>query len=644
MAINFDTSPYYDDYDETKGFYRILFKPGVSVQARELTQLQTALQKQVERVGTHFFQDGARVFGGEFGYSKEFKAIKLQDTFGSDTVDDYIDQLTNVELVGETSGVKARVVTYTKSTDTDPPTIYVTYTQASDDKVSSKFDDNENIIAEFDEVNNIQAGYPIATTVIDNATSDGQTASIESGVYFVKGHFVYTPAQRVIISKYSNDVSCRIGFTLDESITTTVEDTSLLDNAQGSPNFTASGADRYYIGLDLVSLGIDETVPKDFIELQRINAGRQIQSNDTVTNQYAEFERKMAKRNAEITGDYVLDQFDVNVRECLNDGANNGVFDEGAVTDSGNAASEDLLTVQISSGHAYVSGYRVETIAPTFVDIPKPRNYRESKNQISTLEMGNYVRVETLYNLPDVSSTSPNISTFAPVQLRDTFTSTRGDAAGDPIGVCRIRNMETESGTFSSGTPVLSDAVMRSFIFDVKMFTTIVLDGTADIDHIVTGTKVIGVDSGASGFVNSASSQGTLKLTSVVGQFRANESLISTASYETVGSVSNAMTTAGGAQISVGAALPTTHTFESVKQFFQEKSDSDKNFTCDLVLESSYILTGTMNVTGTSVNGFNTSFESDIRLGDEIRLPTGINGAIERRIVDSVSSDTSLTL
>ena len=46
MALNFNTDPYYDDYNEDKNFHRILFKPGVAVQARELTQLQTILQNQ----------------------------------------------------------------------------------------------------------------------------------------------------------------------------------------------------------------------------------------------------------------------------------------------------------------------------------------------------------------------------------------------------------------------------------------------------------------------------------------------------------------------------------------------------------------------------------------------------------------------
>ena len=55
---NYNVTPYYDDFDESKGFHRILFKPGVSVQARELTQLQTLLQAQIDRHGKYSFKEG----------------------------------------------------------------------------------------------------------------------------------------------------------------------------------------------------------------------------------------------------------------------------------------------------------------------------------------------------------------------------------------------------------------------------------------------------------------------------------------------------------------------------------------------------------------------------------------------------------
>ena len=58
LETNFNTTPYWDDFNEDKDFYKILFKPGVALQTRELNQLQTILQKQVERFGDHVFKSG----------------------------------------------------------------------------------------------------------------------------------------------------------------------------------------------------------------------------------------------------------------------------------------------------------------------------------------------------------------------------------------------------------------------------------------------------------------------------------------------------------------------------------------------------------------------------------------------------------
>ena len=60
-ATNFNVDPYYDDFNESKNFHRVLFKPGQAVQARELTQMQTILQNQIERFGNHVFEEGSPV-------------------------------------------------------------------------------------------------------------------------------------------------------------------------------------------------------------------------------------------------------------------------------------------------------------------------------------------------------------------------------------------------------------------------------------------------------------------------------------------------------------------------------------------------------------------------------------------------------
>ena len=61
MTVNLTAKPYYDDFNDQKNYYRILFKPGVPVQARELTQLQSILQDQIKKFANHIFVDGTRV-------------------------------------------------------------------------------------------------------------------------------------------------------------------------------------------------------------------------------------------------------------------------------------------------------------------------------------------------------------------------------------------------------------------------------------------------------------------------------------------------------------------------------------------------------------------------------------------------------
>lgn len=56
QETNLNRTPYFDDFNPDKDFHKVLFKPGYSVQARELTTLQSILQNQIENFGTHFLK------------------------------------------------------------------------------------------------------------------------------------------------------------------------------------------------------------------------------------------------------------------------------------------------------------------------------------------------------------------------------------------------------------------------------------------------------------------------------------------------------------------------------------------------------------------------------------------------------------
>jgi len=139
-------SPYFDDFDETKNFHKILFKPSVAVQARELTQIQTILQNQIERFGENILKTGTIVRGGNFVELNPLPYIKVKDlNLAGDvfTITDY----DGYKLVGATTGITAFVVKPVSGLEGQLPdlnTFYINYltTTDSDEKV---FSSTENI-------------------------------------------------------------------------------------------------------------------------------------------------------------------------------------------------------------------------------------------------------------------------------------------------------------------------------------------------------------------------------------------------------------------------------------------------------------------------------------------------------------------
>ena len=117
------------------------------------------------------------------------------------------------------------------------------------------------------------SGVDSATLQATDATATGSSANIEDGVYFVRGHFVKVATQRLILDKYTDRPSYRVGLTVTESLETPEEDTTLLDNAQGSTNLNAKGAHRLKITLTLAKLYLTSTDDSNFIELLSTNLG-----------------------------------------------------------------------------------------------------------------------------------------------------------------------------------------------------------------------------------------------------------------------------------------------------------------------------------------------------------------------------------
>ena len=125
VTTDFNVNPYYDDFDEDKGFLRVLFRPGFAVQGRELTQLQTILQNQVARFGDHMFKDGSKVLGGEVTLDTEVQFLKLSS---SDTASTFASGIINDNSATVGAGTtRAQVISAINSVGSDAPTLILKY-------------------------------------------------------------------------------------------------------------------------------------------------------------------------------------------------------------------------------------------------------------------------------------------------------------------------------------------------------------------------------------------------------------------------------------------------------------------------------------------------------------------------------------
>ena len=140
QKTNLNVAPYYDDFAQDKNFYKVLFRPGYSIQARELTQLQSVLQNQIESFGKYAFKQGELVIPGEVGLNTKLPFVKLSSVSEIPTnvngqiVDKKYDitQLKGQQLKGLTSCVIATVIEASIATDTAADVVFVNYTTSGD--------------------------------------------------------------------------------------------------------------------------------------------------------------------------------------------------------------------------------------------------------------------------------------------------------------------------------------------------------------------------------------------------------------------------------------------------------------------------------------------------------------------------------
>lgn len=319
-------SPYYDDFDDAKNFLKILFKPGYSIQARELTQLQTLLQNQVSKLGSHIFKNGSLVYGGVTTQTNcKFLRVRTKTTGSSidhKTLRNKI--LTNNPNTTATDRVKAKVLyTLPSQSGDNYIVLFLQYLNGNEFTANTEniFDiSNQQLL-------NIRAKPNTeATTIPSLGTST--LISVDSGIFYIDGFFVNNTNQTVALfnidSGYRNFTlpTNRVGFDVVRKTIDHTQDGTLKDPANGSYNYNAPGADRYVLDLVLSSYTFDnkETKPEeysteDFIELARTVNGNLDFVRRTPT--YSDLLDIFARRTYDESGSYTVRPFNLEVKNHI---------------------------------------------------------------------------------------------------------------------------------------------------------------------------------------------------------------------------------------------------------------------------------------------------------------------------------------
>lgn len=513
MSITtYNAAPYHDDYlvsdnDRTakdKNYLKILFKPGVSVQARELNQIQSMLQNQIDTHGSHIFKRNTPVIDGKSYYDDNVYYAdvvltdpKLQAADVAKEIEGRVIQQSVDNADSPNDYVRARIYKVIPIVGENTYRIFYTYTGEAIDFNSPFTITKEFTPATLDGSDlTFETAFLIGDDDVKNLgtiNSVGYAARIfvDAGVFYINGCFVVADATEKYILKQNEDslVNGRLVYSVTEEQVASTDDSTLLDNAQGEPNFAAPGADRYQINLDLKFL--DEDLPTNvsgndvisgpgtnekLIDLLTIENSKVINPART---EHSELQNTLARRTSEESGNYTVNPFILELREFLNENNNRGRYTEAQLSDlqdsptltKGDARNKYYIGLEQSV--AYVDGYRIETTGKKDLSSDKARD-KERDTATSTVyltaSLGQYIE-----------------TTVAPTGVPDLRGGITYNFTNSSGVTCKIRGLELNGDKYrlyiydiqggsipsDSGTTLSDDDGIFTFTADSNGFSLI---------------------------------------------------------------------------------------------------------------------------------------------------------------------------
>ena len=455
----FNKSPYYDDFDEDKKFLRTLFRPGTAIQSRELTQLQTILQTQIERMGSHIFDNGAVILGGGIAESKiGFARLGTADALSSTSLDSLVGQ-----SIYDPNFVNAKVLHVLGGSTLSADTSQVVFFQYTS---NGNFVEGTKIGTTGSDSVGITFSIAGSGNTAPSLGTDANIFTVDEGVYYVDGFFIKNSKQSTVPfyttgnnsattgdNRYRGFASptSSVGWSVSRTIVDHNSDVSLRDPAAGFYNYNAPGSDRYKIDLILDHIPFNGSLgsatgltfdSKNFVELVRIVGGS---STKTVKyTDYAEIEETFARRTYDESGNYT-----VNAPKLR-------VVTHGTVFSP--ADNDNKFAVGIDPNKSYVGGFEVDTQSVAYLAVDKTRDVGQvpAYGEVLNTSIGNYVLVEGLGGagvcggFGGISSGDKNESALA-LSKQSSFSIWRGvysagdeSVAGASIGSCNFRAMKLD--------------------------------------------------------------------------------------------------------------------------------------------------------------------------------------------------------
>lgn len=681
MALNtdFNVSPYFDDYNEDKNFHRILFRPAVPIQARELTQLQTILQNQVERFGDNIYRQGTIIKGCSLNFDFNYTYIKINDlqvdgqtTLVSDYANGYIE---------DSSNLKAEIVNYVQGLESQNPdlsTLFIKYvgtgtagkkTYANGDVLTVYARDysiqsisvssvgtlyNNTDVIVFTSNSGTGASANIVTfangSIRDVVISDGGSGYLTAPTLTIttstgsSGSLTalnYIAQIRVANSSFTAPVGTGAAVTVGDGViyqrghfVRVEEQTTIASKYTNQPSNVALG---FVTTESIVNNSVDSTLldnAQGYSNYTAPGAHRlkltptlvAISTANAAANSeflsILEFQNgTITKRRTGTEFNSVASEFAKRTREE----SGNYVVNPFSIYTEEKASNTTHLNLSVSSGIGYVDGFRSEITGTIRVPVRKGTDTVTSNNQTISTNFGNYVVVDQVLGNFD-------FSTGATINLRDAagtdVTDNFGGAPTSPGSI--IGTAKVKSFTYESGTPGTSTCKYRIYLFNISMTPGKVFGAVRSL-QVTDGVADVVLEDGEA--VLKETSYDTLIFSSGANavSFFSNEQFI----YRRVGSTS--IIGSGVASVQLTGAEEFPYTASSTLNDTQE---------LEFILiptanaHSTTNLTGTVSTSGNVVTGTATDFIGDLDVGDYVKFSG--NNSFYR--VSTLSSPISMTL